>query len=830
MVRGFESLPPAPEGTPYFLGWFDESRLNNSAVDDLNLNGSTNDRFAIITVETKNGMVAYIDVDGDDDVSDAKPIQSYDVQQQTFTFPRRSPDNTRPPLTFAIHIDESGTLVSMHFDDGGHGTHVAGIAAGYRLGGRTDYHGIAPGAQVLSLKIGDNTLSGGATTSDSMREAIEFAGQWSEDHKQLVIMNISYGIGSEIEGESDIDVVLDEALVKYPLLHASVSAGNEGPGLSSVGTPAAAQFCTAVAALLPIESAEALYGARLAQDRIFAFSSRGGELEKPDVLAPGTASSSVANHDTRDVKAGTSMAAPQISGVYALLASAAAAKSTRVNGNVLKRALLHSARPIRQYSPLAQGAGIPDVERAFQALKALAKANEPFSVAGYSIRTTVPTSHSGNARAAYWRTGTYIPPETTGHKFTIEAVHRENTTAEQHALVQNILNLESDSDWLSVDRRTARLQGQKDASIRVFYDHNKLRTPGIYTGRVHVTPENGAGIAAVSLWNTVVVPWVFEHRDGYARDWKGESLTSGQIRRYPILVPPGATAMHISAHSSERKYGNTRLFVLDPTGQAIAMQSRVTSSERGSIALATVTGEKLTPGVWEIVTYASFRNRKTSRYDLKVRFRSLNAPHIRHWETQAGRAPSGTFYVTNLYDTRFSGSVTGALFGYRREKTYSADTDRLSISVPMNEEIERVDFELTLAPKTYNRFTDIAIAVEDEQGINVVESGFNNGTARITVHNPGGSHELNLKIQGALTRGEDDTPWQLHARETWVRKRQANVEIGDTTLYPQVRESLTFQLSETPPAAPAGYSNYGEIIFREGSSGEVWLTLPMMIQ
>src|SRR5690606_9877104 len=112
-------------------------------------------------------------------------------------------------------------IVELHFDDGGHGTHVAGISAGHGIQGREGFDGIAPGATVISLKIGHNALSGGATTAGSMKRAIEYASKYARDHQVPVVMNISYGIGSEIEGQSDIDRALDEALAGNRLLAAS---------------------------------------------------------------------------------------------------------------------------------------------------------------------------------------------------------------------------------------------------------------------------------------------------------------------------------------------------------------------------------------------------------------------------------------------------------------------------------------------------------------------------------------------------------------------------------------------------------------------------------
>ncbi|HIA00935.1 MAG TPA: hypothetical protein EYN66_03360, partial [Myxococcales bacterium] len=345
-VRSYEKLSPQPIDGKWRLGFLLESRFQNSAVKDINLNASTNDKFAVLVAKTKKGFVAFVDRDGNGELTGAQAIQNYNEAQQSFTMALSDPKTMTPPLTFTLHIDDATNTVTFHFDDGGHGTHVAGIACGYGLMGRPGFNGIAPGAQILSLKIGDNTLSGGSTTSDSMRKAIEFAGEWTKKHKRAVIINMSYGIGSEIEGESDIDQALDDTLQKYPLLAAAVSAGNSGPGLSTVGTPAAAQLAVSAAAMLPKASAEAMFGSRIDQDKVFSFSSRGGEIAKPDLLAPGIASASVPRFDHRDIKGGTSMAAPQLAGAHALLVSAALANKTRFSGRTLKRALMDSAKPI----------------------------------------------------------------------------------------------------------------------------------------------------------------------------------------------------------------------------------------------------------------------------------------------------------------------------------------------------------------------------------------------------------------------------------------------------------------------------------------------------
>lgn len=78
-------------------------------------------------------------------------MTDYHVDHQWATF---SPYDA---CNYALHIYEDGAVVSVVVDAGAHGTHVAGIAAAYHPEA-PELNGIAPGAQILSCKIGDTRL------------------------------------------------------------------------------------------------------------------------------------------------------------------------------------------------------------------------------------------------------------------------------------------------------------------------------------------------------------------------------------------------------------------------------------------------------------------------------------------------------------------------------------------------------------------------------------------------------------------------------------------------------------------------------------------------
>src|SRR6185436_11741466 len=60
--------------------------------------------------------------------------------------------------TDAFPVDEVNghPVLGFVFDNSGHGTHVAGIAAAHNLFGVPGFDGVAPGAQLIGLKIANN--------------------------------------------------------------------------------------------------------------------------------------------------------------------------------------------------------------------------------------------------------------------------------------------------------------------------------------------------------------------------------------------------------------------------------------------------------------------------------------------------------------------------------------------------------------------------------------------------------------------------------------------------------------------------------------------------
>jgi serine protease AprX len=213
----------------------------------------------------------------------------------------------------------------------GHGTHVAGIIAGNGNGSSGFYQGIAPGANLIGLKVSDEY--GMAYESDTVA-----ALQWISDHKdEYNIRVVNMSINSTLEAsyhDSPLDAAVEILWLNGIVVVAS--SGNKGPdnGFEPVmAAPANDPM------IITVGASEEKGDADRANDVIAPFTSYEETVDfyvKPEIIAPGKdiistlpGSSEWRNEQPdRFVEggyfriSGTSMAAPMVAGAAALLLQA----------------------------------------------------------------------------------------------------------------------------------------------------------------------------------------------------------------------------------------------------------------------------------------------------------------------------------------------------------------------------------------------------------------------------------------------------------------------------------------------------------------------------
>ncbi len=196
------------------------------------------------------------------------------------------------------------------YDDNGHGCHVAGIIAGSGRMSKGIYKGIAPESSLFVTKVLDR--KGNGNTAHVLR-AIDFVIENKKKYN-IRILNISVGmLPSADEAEKRNLMAAVEKAWNHGIVVVA-AAGNNGPGKNSVTIPGQ---CKSIITVGSIDD-YVKRGRGLKR----GYSGRGPTeccVVKPEILAPGTAIKSCSVRGGYEMKSGTSMSAPIISGSIALL-------------------------------------------------------------------------------------------------------------------------------------------------------------------------------------------------------------------------------------------------------------------------------------------------------------------------------------------------------------------------------------------------------------------------------------------------------------------------------------------------------------------------------
>jgi serine protease AprX len=323
-------------------------------------------------------------VDSSDDTNDAEAVREPAIEAVNAPKVWESKGLSGNGIAVAVidsgvadHPDLAGRIVARvdmtgegsQGDPGGHGTYVAGLIAGNGAASNGAYTGVAPKANIASVRVIDATGHAKLSTI--------FAGlQWVLANRttyNIRIANLSFGATALTGYQNDLLASAVEML-NFAGLTVVVSAGNQGAGQSTITTPATDPF------VLTVGADDDHNTASLRDDSVAKWSSRGPTafdgIAKPDLIAPGrkvvglrVAGSTIDTLNTdRRVKAkgqktaqyftmsGTSVAAPIVAGVAALYLEKHPAATPRE----VKSQLTATARPIGGARVMDQGAGVVD--------------------------------------------------------------------------------------------------------------------------------------------------------------------------------------------------------------------------------------------------------------------------------------------------------------------------------------------------------------------------------------------------------------------------------------------------------------------------------------
>ena len=227
-----------------------------------------------------------------------------------------------------INNDQSGPYDELN-DCVGHGSHVSSIATG-EGDGNSAFKGVAPGAALVGVKVLSLRDVDGSELCTASVSEINSGVQWIIDNKTtygIDIGNMSLGVSGCSDGTDSLSTIVNSAVTAGIVMF--TSAGNEGPGTCTIGSPSAATNVITVGAMAdvtPMASSVSFScgNAPFKGFYLVCFSSRGPTDDgrtKPDIASPGVFINAVSAGTTSGYKelSGTSMASPYTAGVAALM-------------------------------------------------------------------------------------------------------------------------------------------------------------------------------------------------------------------------------------------------------------------------------------------------------------------------------------------------------------------------------------------------------------------------------------------------------------------------------------------------------------------------------
>ncbi len=792
-LTGFGRILSYSVSQQYFAGTIAEIPLGTPLrVDpeappgsDLNGNGRYNDTLGVVVARTQSGWALFTDTDGDGSLENERPVHDYLIGRETFAWSWGGP----APLTLAANftVVNDQPVLDLFFDTSGHGTHVAGIAAGHDLYGIDGFDGVAPGAQLISLKIANNAR-GGISTTGSMARAMAYAIHFAERRQLPLVVNLSFGVGNEQEGKARIDGIVDSLLAAHPAVLMTVSAGNDGPGLSTLGFPGSAERPVTVGATFPLVFLQRPVDGSALPDPMAFFSARGGggELAKPDVVAPGVAYSAVPPWNTgHERNAGTSMAAPHVAGLAARIMSALEQEGVPIHAATIKRGLMLTATPLAGTGYLDRGTGVPDVSASLQWVQHWAREHDTVALTG------IPS-------VAYWtflESGDeMVPPRSV-------ALALDSPGA---------VRLESSSTW--IDLPDVVPAGD---SVRFVVRHHDAPAHG--RARSVVVTGWGDDPTAGPLFRlveTVVAPF----GAGEAADLGPVELGAGDTDRLFFRAEAGRPfeVRVVTGGVFERMFTSLH----EPGGMPYRGENGLPAGPADAAAVYHLDGSDVVSGVYQLATAAS----PVAGGEARIRVR-----HSPFHLTARPHESDLLVTVSNRSAGAESATIRAALIGgvYRATiKGGGSAEQRVALTLPDWGRDLEIDVEMDRS--AWNRFTDFGLTVLDTIGRIVADAPLNYATGRLRLKLEDG--HAGLPIQVALLPGladaDDERSWtvslrvRLYARSAMPLEPTDPNDAGAARVPAGGSRTIGFRMIDSPWALGEGFVPLGLVMAE--TKGPTW--------
>ncbi|MFJ5720041.1 S8 family serine peptidase [Streptomyces sp. NPDC093149] len=602
----------APEGSYRIKLFAEAATKGGDMAGDLNRDGDTTDVWAVL-YDPVTGTVR-VDLDNDGDFTNETAMKPYKEKHQVSYFGKDDPRTdvveripftveTRKNVVYNAAGDKSD-YVNIGVIESEHGTHVAGITSANGLfGGKMN--GAAPGAKIVSSRA--CTWSGGCTNIALTEGMIDLVVNRGVD-----VVNMSIGGLPPLNDGNNARAELYKRLIDIYGVQLVISAGNDGPGVNTIGDPGLADHVISVGASISKETWAANYGSNVTKKYdMMPFSSRGPREDggfAPILTAPGAAINTTqtwlpggpvkeAGYDLPagySMLQGTSMASPQAAGATALLLSAAKQKHIELPPADLRTALTSTATHIKDVPAHAQGSGLINIVGAWKQIeKQGAPAHE------YSVKAPVDTAIDFALKTPGFGTGLYDREGglKVGQKKSYD-VTITRTTGPDKAVKHQLSWKNNDGTFKLAGPGTVSLPLGKPVTVKV---EAKPGSAGVHSAILKVDDSKTVGVDQQILTTVIVSKELV--KPAYAFKASG-SVQRNSSTSYFLTVPEGAKTLEVSL-GALRSGSQTRFISIHPYGVQMENSSTIFCYPNYENPTNTCRPDVRSykdpqPGVWEI--------------------------------------------------------------------------------------------------------------------------------------------------------------------------------------------------------------------------------------
>ncbi|MEU9231539.1 S8 family serine peptidase [Streptomyces subrutilus] len=784
----------APEGTFQWSRFSESITANGDMKGDVNRDGDTTDRFGML-YDVASGTVR-VDTDQDGDFTNNEPMKPYKDGYQIGYFGTDNPATEvaeRIPFVIEIRKDvpmdplggdwvgKKADFVNIGIIESEHGTHVAGITAANSLfGGKMN--GEAPGAKLVSSRA--CSWSGGCTNIALTEGMIDLVVNRGVD-----IVNMSIGGLPALNDGNNARSELYKNLIDTYGVQLVISAGNEGPGVNTIGDPSLADKVVSVGAAVSKETWAANYGSGVAKKyNMFPFSSRGPREDggfTPTITAPGAAINTIqtwlpgapvkeagyALPAGYGMLQGTSMSSPQAAGASALLISAAKQHNIKLTPASLRVALTSTAKKIDDVPAHAQGSGLIDVVGAWESIQGDAKANE------FTVKAPVDTAIDQFLKTPGFGTGLY--DREGGLKVGQKKVYNvvvTRTTGVKYGTRHNLSWRNDDGTFKVIggyDYVTLPLN--KPVTIKV---EANAKSAGVHSGILQLDDETTEGIDKQIL-TTVVAAAPLAKPSFTLSDTS--SVQRNSHKSYFVTVPAGAKTLEV-ALGGLAAGSQTRFISIHPYGVGVEDSATTQCYPNYDNPANTCRPDLRSyadpqPGVWEI----EVESRRTSplldnpfKLDVSVLGAAFDPAVKVLPEVKQGTPAPVQWSVKNDAAAISGGKLQGGPLGSAKVATPTiANGETHTTEVTIGEGVSRLDIAIG---KVSDTGADLDLDVYKD-GIKVGSSADGDSEESVSLVNPGAG-TYTIEVFGYAVPAGSTT---YDYRDVYFSAALGSVQVDETT-------------------------------------------------